>query len=596
MSSALADHAWDLVLSDHSMPRFDAMAALAIYRESHLDVPFIIVSGAIDAESAVNAMRAGAHDYVLKQNLHRLLPSVERELKDAESRRLHRETEAALMRSEERFRMVFEESPVGIALALSDNRFVRVNAALCRMLGFHENDLVNKTFQDVTHPDDLPDDARKMVDLWAGRSAVYEQEKRYVRKDGGIVWASTVVSLIRNHEGSPLYAIAMIEDITVRKRVEDDLRKAVDRLEELDHYRQEFVSNVSHEMKTPLASIMFAARNLLSGVSAPLAKETAQYVKLIDGEARRLLNTVNDILDLRQLESRAFRLTTVRMPIARLVVKRCEAMRALTDEKRLELVVAADRKAGFVDCDPERMERVVTNILSNAVKFTPSGGQVQVGVHRDKECSDRILVAVEDTGVGIPSEALPRITERYFRAGNHPSGTGLGLAISKEIVRLHGGDLMLMSPPPDKEKGTLVCVRLPAAKPTMVLLVGEDTSLRRTVEHQLLGYGYGVAIADGDGMAPATAERPACVVVDVTEGCEAAFVVKCNQALRDVPAVAVSGNILNEDAQRVIRELEMRLILKPRAADAVVDGIQEEVGAKAVFDRGAKTPGTERTA
>lgn len=598
MRQALDGQPWDAVISDHRMPNFDVFGALEIHRSGRPDIPFLIVSGAIGEETAVAAMKAGAHDYIVKDNLARLPIAMQRELAASAARRERDHMEQALRRSEEQFRKVFEESPNGNVLASQDYRLIRVNAALCRMLGYSENELVRMSFRDITHPEHIERDTRHVAMLWAGQIPVYKTEKRYLRKDGTAIWASTAVSLIRDEHDKPMYALSMIEDITESKRAEEDLHKAVARLEELDRARQEFVSNVSHEMKTPLASILFATRNLLKGVSGPVPKEVAHYIRMMDGEARRLLNTVSDILDMRQLESDQFRLVRIRLPIARVVTRRCDAIRMQAQEKKLHVTLAVDRKAGFVDCDPERMERVVTNILANAVKFTPAGGEIRVTVRRDAQAPDQVLLSVTDTGIGIPPEALPRIAERYFRVGNHPLGTGIGLAISKEIVKRHGGELTVISPPPDRNQGTQVAIRLPVSPPPVILIVDMESSVRQAIERQLSGYGFVVARLEeaSDDLETAADLRPDCVVVNVADGCDWALRVKCHEGFQDTAMVAVAADALDDTRRRVLDELGIRTLLRPKEPDAIVDGVEEELLGKAFFRSQAPAPHGEEVA
>ena len=232
LRTALSDELrWDLIISDYSMPRFRAPEALKIVRASDLDAPFIIVSGTLGEEAAVEAMKAGAQDYVMKDRLSRLGSTVARELREAEARRRFREAEEALRASEERFRATFEQAAVGMAHANLDGDWLKVNRKLCDISGYEEGELLGMSFQDITHPDDLDADLKQMERLYAGEIETYSVEKRYVRKDGSAVWVEVTSSLARAPSGEPEYRIAVVEDISQRKRTEEELRRQAELLD-----------------------------------------------------------------------------------------------------------------------------------------------------------------------------------------------------------------------------------------------------------------------------------------------------------------------------------------------------------------------------
>ena len=217
LSQALHQGEWDVVLSDHSMPGFDSFAALQIVQQRGRDLPFIIVSGAIGEDLAVAAIKAGAHDYLLKSNLKRLIPAIERELQAAQARRTH-------FQSEQRFRATFEQAAVGIAHVGLDGRWLRVNHKLCVITGYTEEELLTRDRPSITYPDDMPDELNSMQQLLAGEVPSSTKEIRHVRKDGSLVWVNLTWSLTRTSTGEPDYFIEVIEDITERKEATEQLR------------------------------------------------------------------------------------------------------------------------------------------------------------------------------------------------------------------------------------------------------------------------------------------------------------------------------------------------------------------------------------
>jgi diguanylate cyclase (GGDEF)-like protein/PAS domain S-box-containing protein len=217
LSQALNQGEWDVVLSDHAMPNFDSFAALKMVQQCGRDLPFIIISGAIGEDLAVAAIKAGAHDYLLKSNLKRLIPAIERELQAAQARRTH-------FQSEQRFRATFEQAAVGIAHVGLDGRWLRVNHKLCVITGFTEEELLTRDRPSITYPDDMPDELDSRQKLLAGEVPSSTKEIRYVRKDDSHVWVNLTWSLTRTVTGEPDYFIEVIEDITERKEATEQLR------------------------------------------------------------------------------------------------------------------------------------------------------------------------------------------------------------------------------------------------------------------------------------------------------------------------------------------------------------------------------------
>jgi PAS domain S-box-containing protein len=226
MQAALAEQRWDIVISDYFLPHFSAPAALNVLKESGLDLPFIIVSGSIIEDAAVTALKAGAHDFMAKYSLARLAPAIERELREAQGRQERRRAEQALHESEERFRATFEQAAVGIAHVSLGGRLLRVNQKLCDILGYSREELVEKSFRDLTHPEDIEADRIYQHQVLTGASATSYIEKRYIRKDGSSIWANLTLSLVKKPSGEPNYFISVVEDITQHKSLEAQFQQA----------------------------------------------------------------------------------------------------------------------------------------------------------------------------------------------------------------------------------------------------------------------------------------------------------------------------------------------------------------------------------
>ncbi len=223
MNAALDGGSWEVVLCDHSMPRFDSFEALAVLHASGLEIPLIIVSGAIGEEAAVSAIRAGAADYVSKDRLGRLGAVVRACLDHVEERRAREAAELGMREAQERFRRAFDEAPIGMAMLDLDGRFVQVNEALCEITGYAREQLEATSLEAITHPDDLEAEKREIAGVLAGEAAGDQSEKRLVHAGRSPVWVAMHTTLLRDADAHPLHALAQIHDITDRKRAEKEL-------------------------------------------------------------------------------------------------------------------------------------------------------------------------------------------------------------------------------------------------------------------------------------------------------------------------------------------------------------------------------------
>lgn len=214
----------DIILSDYSMPGYKGSEALEIARQNYSHIPFIFVSGTIGEDAAINAMLNGATDYVLKNKLERLVPAIKRALHEHELEVKHKHAEADLKESEERFKAIFNDAPLGIALVDSlTGKIHTVNPMFAKIVGRTIEEMANINWISITHPDDIQFNLNKMAQLVAGEINGFQMEKRYVRPDGSSVWINMTISQIVYDDRSHPRHLCMIEDITERKRAEQEL-------------------------------------------------------------------------------------------------------------------------------------------------------------------------------------------------------------------------------------------------------------------------------------------------------------------------------------------------------------------------------------
>jgi two-component system cell cycle sensor histidine kinase/response regulator CckA len=218
---ALRQNEVDLILADYKLPTFGSPEALQLLREHRADIPLISISGTVGEESAVELMRLGAADHILKKDLTKLAPAVQRALREAQHKQQKRFAEASLRDSESRFRAIFECAGAGIAVEDLNGKIVESNRALQQMLGYGAEELLQITRQDFTHSRDHQEDQNQFNRLLSGDSDYYQVEKRFVRKDGRIIWGRLTVSMLRDAEGKGQFSLAMIEDITERQIAEE---------------------------------------------------------------------------------------------------------------------------------------------------------------------------------------------------------------------------------------------------------------------------------------------------------------------------------------------------------------------------------------
>jgi len=238
---ALANFAPDLILSDYTLPGFDGTEALQIARSHRPDTPFIFVSGTIGEERAIQALKQGAVDYVLKENRARLVPAIERALREVEDRDARRWAQREREESEERFRFAMNFSSIGMALVAPDGRWLSTNPALCDIVGYGESELLATDVQSITHPEDRDADAVQVRQMLDRSIETYQTNKRYVRKDGRVVWTQLSGSLVWLQTGEPHYFIYQIQDITDRLHAERALRDSEERFRSIAEATQEWI-------------------------------------------------------------------------------------------------------------------------------------------------------------------------------------------------------------------------------------------------------------------------------------------------------------------------------------------------------------------
>ena len=383
-----------------------------------------------------------------------------------------RQAEEALRQSEERFRLTFENAASGIAHVAPDGRWLRVNQRLCEMTGYTQAELLARTFQDLTHPADLATDLEFVRRVLAGEMSRYSLEKRYLRRDGSVLWINLTVALVRDAAGAPAYFIAIIEDITARTQIElerERLRlqeqQARETAEAATRAKDQFLAVVSHELRSPLSAILGFAQMIRAHQHQ--AEQVVHFADIITRSARTQQRLIEDLLDTARIITGKLKLDTAPTDLRLLLTESLAVVQPAAAARRIDLSASLGDQPLTVIGDATRLQQIVWNLLQNAIKFTPEGGHVALRLERSPE---QARIIVSDTGQGIAPEVLPHIFERFWQMDmsgtRRYGGLGLGLALVEDLVELHGGTIAAASA--GVGQGTTFTVTLPLHAPPVV--------------------------------------------------------------------------------------------------------------------------------
>jgi signal transduction histidine kinase len=499
MRAALDSGTWDLVISDFGLPSFDAPSALSVLQEFHVDIPFIIVSGTITEQAAVAAMKAGAHDYVTKDNLNRLVPAVRRELREAELRREHRHTEELRRRAEARFRTLVE-SIDGVVFTVNNRFFIdgvfgrglgRGRLDESRYLGKNPNEL----FEDEVGAPDYSACAR----AFAGEQVVQEWTRE---QPWGVQYLHSSLSPISLDDGAVPGLVGLVRDATEQKNLEAKVLQT-ERMASLGA----LAASVGHEINNPLAALLanleVVSQDTLALAMSPKAAaflpELAKIQEVL-GDAREGAQRVRQVAHDLRVVSRATEDRREPVDVRHAIES---SIRMAWNEIRHRAKLVCDfHEVPPVMASEARLGQVFLNLLVNAAQAIPAGdtdgNEVRVCVRTHGP--EHVVVEVADTGQGIPEAVKQRLFTPFFTTKPEGMGTGLGLSICQRIVTSFGGSISVES---TVGKGTAFRVVLPAAadapmdestpppqprKPErrgQVLVVDDEAMLQRAIQRTL---------------------------------------------------------------------------------------------------------------
>lgn len=440
MIAALDRQSWDIVFSDYSMPDFSAKAALNLLQSFGLDLPFIIISGAIGEAEAVALMKAGAHDYLIKGKLGRLIPVIDRELREADIRLAKRQSEISLRQAFDDADLLVQERTAELAKVNQQNQSILdavaegilgldakgsiafVNPAAVQLTGYTAAELIGRTTQanlfqfDPTDPDRLI--PATFTEASTAKSSI-QSDGIFKRKDGtsfSIEYSSTPML----EKGDVVGAVITFRDITERQA--------------------KFISAVSHELRAPLSSIRGSLKLLATQQLDKLNEKGEQALKIAIKNSDQLVRLLDDILDLERLESGKVKMIKLPWDVESLLKESIECVQESSDAANITISMTSE--SCIVWADRDRIVQVLTNLLSNAINFSHSHTTIMLVSYIK---GNQIQFEVKDNGRGIPSNKLEAIFGRFQQVDasdvRQRGGTGLGLAICYDIIQQHGGKI-----------------------------------------------------------------------------------------------------------------------------------------------------------
>ncbi len=475
----LKSRTFDIVIVDYKLSDGTAFDVFDIIG----DTPRIFITGAGDQEVAIKAMKAGAYDYLVKdhsRNYLKILPGViknainhkrnEDKLKEYHSslEKLVKERTEQLAKEKELLSVTLSSMSDGVIAVDVDKKIILFNRVVENLLGSSWQKSMGKNIDEVLRivKESTPAAALRQQDagvenivdavLQTGQSRIGSDQDCLVTEDGRLHPVDVSAAPICENAGNVVGIVVVLRDVT-RER-------------EIERMKKDFISSVSHELRTPLTSIMAYTDAILSTPDLP-EKSRREYLSIVEEESKRLANLIESILEISRIESGGIQIVRQDVNVIAVIMRVLSALKPLADKRLIRLESDLPAEPVILKGDETKIESVVSNLVNNAIKFTPENGTINISVRLSASgppeggagTPSGVFISVADTGLGIPKESLPRIFDRFYRVyrqGPKVPGTGLGLAIVKEYVEMHGGRIEVES---EEGKGSNFTVILPLA-------------------------------------------------------------------------------------------------------------------------------------
>ncbi|WP_448203281.1 PAS domain-containing protein [Azospirillum sp. sgz302134] len=480
-----------------------------------------------------------------------------------------REAEARISEAERRLQLALSSARIGTWSWDLESDRIEADARLREIFRFDPHEPIQGAHVvDRVHPEDR-DRIEEIIETAKRKRGEYDAEFRILLPSGEVRWAVARGVVTRSRADRSLTLIGVTWDTTERKRAEEELEAARDTAEEANRAKSLFIANMSHELRTPLSAVIGYTEMLEEELSDLGMDSMLPDLEKIEANARHLLNLINGVLDISKIEAGKMEVHGEDADVAALAREVAATVQALVEKKGNRLEAQIPGGLGRIHTDVVKVRQCLFNLLSNAAKFTENG-TVTLAVERFGEDGD-VAFRVSDTGIGMTTEQVERLFERFMQADSSTTrrfgGTGLGLAITKAFAEMLGGDIAIETAP---GKGTSFTLRLPAdlrkasvaglaATPVsvadgplpkdgdLILIIDDEQAMRELLARFLHREGFGVAVAaDGRaGLELARKIRPRAVLLDVmmphTDGWSVLSALKADPELADIPVFVVSA-------------------------------------------------------
>jgi PAS domain S-box-containing protein len=445
MGAALDKEQWDIMLVDYNLPRFGGLAALKLLQEKGLDLPAIIVSGAIGEDVAVEAMKAGAYDYVMKGNLKRLIPAIEREIGEAIERQRRREAERSLADMYATYRTIVESIRDGLTIAEGET-VSYVNDRACQIFGYPREELMKLTTVDLAAPEEK--ERLRKIREETERSNILPENLEFwaIRQDGSRHCVSNRYSLIQKGD-KPSGYLVVTTDITELKNMQAQLM-AQDRLASLG----ELVSGVAHELNNPLTSVIGFSELLLR---RDLPDDIKEDLEIINDKAKLIASIVQSLLTFARKQPQE------KLPIdLNERIRRVLELRAYEQKtNNIQVITRFASDLPQIMGDSFQLYQVFLNIIINAEFFMiEAHNKGTLTITTERMIGDFVRATFADDGPGISKENMTHLFTPFFTTKEVGKGTGLGLSICHGIITEHEGRIYAGS---ELGKGATLIVELP---------------------------------------------------------------------------------------------------------------------------------------
>jgi PAS domain S-box-containing protein len=592
---------FNFIITDYQLHWTTGLKILHQVKSKYPLLPIVMFTGTGNEEIAVEAMKAGLDDYVIKSPKHfaQLAASV-RSLWELEQQRIARKE------IESRYRRLFDNVPIGLYRLASTGEVIDANPMFIQMLGYQSlEEVLHQNIISIHVNSEHQQTWQRMLTV---EGAVKNFETELHRRDGMPIWVRNTIKAIQNQQGDILYYEGSLEDISEQKLAEQErvelLREAQtarQQAEDASRLKDEFLATLSHELRTPLNAMLGWLQLLRQGRLGD--EQKTQALETIERNAKAQNQLIGDILDVSRIIQGKVTLNMISLNPCQAIGSAIDSIRPTAQSKNIQIQLDCDPQAGLISADPNRLQQVIWNLLVNAIKFTPAKGEITVEV---KPLDDQIQISVTDTGQGIAAEDLPYVFERFRQVeqgSKRPQGgLGLGLSIVRYLIEMHGGRVAVSSP--GLGKGTTFILYLPRPMPetsstqqavsethqsssadletVRILLVEDEPDAREFVSLILQDCGATVTAASSvaEAIIQLETQPPFNVLIsDIAmpdvDGYDMIQLVRARYSASDLPAIALTAFARDIDKQKAISAGFQQHLAKPIEASALITTITE---------------------